>query len=75
MIRYKDLKEGSRRNVRYTLVDINAYFPASVRTCIMQSPPSRIPPGAWISVYFLSVVCCQVEVFATGRSLAGRVGS
>ena len=24
----------------------------------------RIPPGAWMSL--VSVVCCQVEVFATG---------
>jgi len=28
----------------------------------------RIPPGAWISV-FVSVVCCQVVVSATGQSL------
>jgi hypothetical protein len=30
----------------------------------------RIPPAAWMSVF--SVVCCQVEVFATGRSLVQR---
>ena len=30
----------------------------------------RIPPGAWMSV--LSVVCCQVEVSATGRSLVQK---
>ena len=30
----------------------------------------RIPPGAWMSV--VSVVCCQVEVPATGRSLVQR---
>ena len=28
----------------------------------------RIPPGAWMSV--ASVVCCQVEVPASGRSLS-----
>ena len=27
----------------------------------------RIPPGAWVSV--VSVVCCQVQVCAPGRSL------
>ena len=31
----------------------------------------RIPSGAWMSVY-LSVVCCQKEVSATGRSLVQR---
>ena len=30
----------------------------------------RIPPGAWMSV--LIVVCCQVDVSATGRSLVQR---
>ena len=30
----------------------------------------RIPPGAWMSV--VSVVCCQVEVSATGWSLVQR---
>ena len=30
----------------------------------------RIPPGAWMSV--VSVVCCQVEVFETSRSLVQR---
>ena len=30
----------------------------------------RIPPRAWMSV--VSVVCCQVEVSATGRSLVQR---
>ena len=30
----------------------------------------RIPPGAWMST--VSVVCCQVEVSATGRSLVQR---
>jgi hypothetical protein len=30
----------------------------------------RIPPGAWMSV--LSVVCCQVEVYATRWSLVQR---
>ena len=30
----------------------------------------RIPPGAWMFV--LIVVCCQVEVFATSRSLVQR---
>jgi len=30
----------------------------------------RIPPGAWMSV--VSVVCCQIEVSATGRSPVQR---
>jgi hypothetical protein len=30
----------------------------------------RIPPGAWMSVVI--VVCCQVEVFASGWSLVQR---
>jgi hypothetical protein len=30
----------------------------------------RIPPEAWMS--YMSVVCCQVEVSATGRSLVQR---
>jgi hypothetical protein len=29
---------------------------------------ARIPPGAWMSV-FVNIVCCQVEVSATGWSL------
>jgi hypothetical protein len=77
VIRYKALKEGSRRNVRYTVVDINANYsdvlPCLSEGSIMQSTASRIPSGAWISVSFLSDVYCQVEVFATGRSLPGRV--
>ena len=34
----------------------------------------RIPPGAWMFVclYVVSVMCCQVEVSATGWSLAQR---
>jgi hypothetical protein len=31
----------------------------------------RIPPWAWM-VVFVNVVCCQVEVSATGRSLVQR---
>jgi len=31
----------------------------------------RIPTGAWI-FSLLNVVCCQVEVSATGRSLVQR---
>ena len=32
----------------------------------------RIPPKAWLSVYAVSVACCQVEVSASGWSLAQR---
>jgi hypothetical protein len=32
----------------------------------------RIPPGAWVSVSFLSLVCFQVEVSVSGRSLVQR---
>ena len=33
---------------------------------------ARTPPKAWMSV-FVSVVCCQVEVPATGRSLVQSI--
>ena len=33
---------------------------------------ARIPMGAWMSVCLVSVVCCQVEVSATDRSLVQR---
>ena len=29
----------------------------------------RIPPGAWMSVSVVSVVCCQVEVSVTSRAV------
>ena len=32
----------------------------------------RIPPGAWICLSVVSVVCCQVEVFESGWSLIQR---
>jgi hypothetical protein len=33
----------------------------------------RIPPGTWMmSVSSVNVVCCEVEVSATGRSLVQR---
>jgi len=32
----------------------------------------RISPGEWISEIFLGVVCCQVEVTSTVRSLVQR---
>jgi len=32
----------------------------------------RIPPGGWMCVSLVSVVCCQVEVSATGWSLVQR---
>jgi len=33
---------------------------------------SNPPPTAWMSHSFASLVCCQVGVFATGRSLVQR---
>ena len=32
----------------------------------------KIPPSAWMSLSVVSVVCCQVEVCATGRMLLQR---
>jgi hypothetical protein len=32
----------------------------------------RIPPEVWISVFYKCLVCCQVEVFPTDRSLVQR---
>ena len=57
------------------------WFPFVLRVSVCKPIPAtarllglrvRIPPGAWISVAVVSVVCCQVEVSATSRSLVQR---